>query len=395
MLPILAITFVLGIIDLDNIGNADVAGYNYIYFNTTPYNYIFAVSAHFIGFIIFEIPSNLVTDILGLHVWLPILMICWSITSMTQAACTTVVQLGFVRFLIAAYPPSIVAYIGSFYSKNELTLRYSVIGSLIAIGGALSGSNIWYFIDRFSMVIYNESIPTLIMALIIVVFLTRGPGNARLFTPEERNFAIERLKYEGGNIEIDSDLAKAQVKFALTDILTYIYTVVLLITAIPFFALNFYLPTLVNQLGYNDFQAQLMVVPPLVISTIFMLLNSWSGQYKRNTMTAIILTANQIGGIIGLSIFPATDAPSFIMGSSICLAVVILSSISVIALKFYLELLNKKRDLTILANHNYKLNDNDLKDNKRIREIAMKLVENEPKYDEVLCDKHLNWRYIT
>ncbi|CAG8692758.1 9023_t:CDS:2, partial [Dentiscutata heterogama] len=100
MLPILAITYVLGIIDLDNVGNAAVAGYNYIYFNTTPYNYILAVSAHFFGFIIFEIPSNLVTNILGLHVWLPILMICWSITSMTQAACTTTIQLGFVRFLL-------------------------------------------------------------------------------------------------------------------------------------------------------------------------------------------------------------------------------------------------------------------------------------------------------
>ncbi|CAG8754031.1 7319_t:CDS:2, partial [Dentiscutata erythropus] len=391
---------------------------------------------HFIGFIIFEIPSNLVTDILGLHVWLPILMICWSITSMTQAACTTVVQLGFVRFLIgtfqAAYPPSIIAYIGSFYSKNELTLRYSLITTLVTIGGALSGFSSYFIVQisdsslsGFQWLFIIESIPTLIMAIIIVVFLTRGPGNARFFTPEERKFAIERLKSECDPVEIDSDLAKAQVKFAFTDILTYIYTVVLLTTTIPFYALNFYLPTLVSQLGYNDFQAQLMVVPPLIISTIFMLLNSWcsdkyqtktinalvdfslstialvgmlatraddpTAQYKRNTMTAIVLTSNQIGGIIGLLIFPATDAPSFIMGSSVCLATVILSAILAIGLKFYLELLNNKRDLTILANHKYKLNDNDLKNNKRIREIAMELVEKEPKYDEVLCDRHLNW----
>ncbi|CAG8506572.1 5938_t:CDS:2, partial [Dentiscutata heterogama] len=319
-------------------------------------------------------------------------------------------------------------------------------------GTSLSGFQ-WLFII--------ENIPTFILAIIIAVFLTRGPGNARFFTPEERNFAVERLKSEGGPVEIDSNLAKAQVKFAFTDTLTYIYTVLILITGIPFYALNFYLPTLVSQLGFNDLQAQLMVIPPLIISTIFMVLSSWHsdkyqtktinslisfllatiglvgmlatraddpslynlryfftillacgvysvvpvmfswfscnipGQYKRSTMTAIILTSNQIGGIIGLLIFPATDAPSFFMGSSVCLAAVILSSIITIGLKFYLELLNKKRDLAILANHNYKLNDNDLKNNKRIREIAMELVEKEPNYDEVLCDRHLNWRYIT
>ncbi|CAG8772763.1 6708_t:CDS:1, partial [Racocetra fulgida] len=62
---------------------------------------------------------------------------------------------------------------------------------------------------------------------------------------------------------------------------------------------------------------------------------------------------------------------------------VLFGTILVIGLKFYLELLNKKRDLAIIANHNYKLSDNDLKHNKRVRDIAMKLVENEPKFDEV------------
>ncbi|CAG8596742.1 40475_t:CDS:1 [Gigaspora margarita] len=109
-------------------------------------------------------------------------------------------------------------------------------------------------------------------------------------------------------------------------------------------------------------------------------------------MTAVIFAANQIGGIVGILLFPATDAPSFHMGNIVCLASVILAFILAFGLKIYFALLNKKRDLAILANH--KLNDNDLKDNKKIREIAMELVEKELKYDELLCDKHPNWRYI-
>ncbi|CAG8850997.1 27145_t:CDS:2, partial [Racocetra persica] len=94
VLPILAMTYLLGIVDLSNIGNAIVAGYDYNYLKTTPFYFTLAISAHFIGYMIFEIPSNWVTRILGFHVWMPIIMVCWTAMSMSQAACTTVVQLG-------------------------------------------------------------------------------------------------------------------------------------------------------------------------------------------------------------------------------------------------------------------------------------------------------------
>ncbi|CAG8735702.1 5002_t:CDS:2 [Racocetra fulgida] len=59
VLPILAMTYLLGIVDLSNIGNAIVAGYDYNYLKTTPFYFTLAISTHFIGYMIFEIPSNL------------------------------------------------------------------------------------------------------------------------------------------------------------------------------------------------------------------------------------------------------------------------------------------------------------------------------------------------
>ncbi|CAG8502969.1 8908_t:CDS:2 [Gigaspora rosea] len=363
----------------------------------------------------------------------------------------------------AGFPPSNTAYIGLFYARKELTFRYSIFMVITTISGALSGF-VSYFILQisgtsltgFQWLFIIENIPTIFLALIIAICLTRGPGDARFFTPEEREFAVERLKSEGGTtIKVDNDLAKAQIKLTFADVQTYFYFFIVLISAIPNFVLNFYLPTLVNQLGYDAIQAQLMVIPPILVSTVVTTFNSWCsdryqtrawniligysfsiialvgmiatraddpslfklryfflillacgaysvlpilfiGQYKRSTALAMIFTSAQMGGIIGILIYPANDAPSFIMGNSIVLASVVLSAILVTVLKFYLESLNKKRDLIILANHDYKLNDNDLKyNNDRIREIAMSLVEKEPKFDEVLCDKHLNWRYIT
>ncbi|CAG8456984.1 8297_t:CDS:2 [Dentiscutata erythropus] len=380
---------------------------------TTPYAFTLAVSAQFMGYIIFDIPSTMVTNILGFNVWIPIMMVCWAVTSMSQAACTNVIQLGIVRFLLgsfeAAFPPSVTGYIGLYYARKELTLRYSFQMVITIIAGALSGFASYFILQisgtslsGFQWLFIIGGIPTLILALITAIFITRGPENARFFTPEERVIAVERLKSEGGPTNIiDSNLAKAQFRLAFSDVQSYFYLIIVLISAIPNFALNFNLPTLVNQLGYDNLQAQLMVIPPILVATVFTIINAWcsdkyqtrtlnilvaysvsfiglvgliatladdpTGQYKRSTVLAMIFVSAQVGGIIGILVFPASDAPSFLMG-------------------------NIKRDLAILANH--KLNDGDLKDNKEIREIAMKLVENEPKFDEVLCDKHPNWRYI-
>lgn len=144
------------------------------------------------------------------------------------------------------------------------------------------------------------------MALIIAVFLTRSPRNARFLTPEEREFAVDRLKSEGGPNEVDRSTAKAQIKLAFTDHLTYIYLLLFTLTSIQLNALNIHLPTLVYQLGFSDIQAQVMVIPPLLISTVFMIINSWSSD-KYQTRTWNIL-AGYLLSIIGLTGMLATQA---------------------------------------------------------------------------------------
>ncbi|RIB29808.1 major facilitator superfamily domain-containing protein, partial [Gigaspora rosea] len=464
LLPILTVVYLLGVIDRTNVGNAVIAGFDYKFLNTTPELYNFAIAIYFISYMIFEIPASFVTKILGFQVWLPIIMICWAVAAMAQAACTTVYHLIIVRFFLgvaeAGFPPSVISYVGSFYARKELTLRYSYFMSLITLSGAIGGIASYFIVQikgtslhGYQWLFILESIPTIITAIIVALFMTRGPGDARFLTPEERKFAVDRLRPEGGPAEIDRNTAKTQIKLAFTDLQVYVYLTMLLLAFIPFNTLAFFLPTLVKQLGYTSVQAQLMVVPTLLAATVWMVFNSWAsdryqtralnlmishtmstigligmiatdaknpslyplryfftvilacgaysvlpvifswfscnilGQYKRNVSIAIILTMTNTGALIGVQIFPATDAPAFIKGNVICLSTVFAQVILVIGMKIYIESLNKKRDLAILDKHNYKY-DNELKNNKkRLREIAMKLVEGEPRFDEVLCDR--------
>ncbi|CAG8802491.1 16199_t:CDS:2, partial [Racocetra persica] len=317
MLPVLTVLYLLGIIDRANIGNAAIAGFDYKYLNTSPAAFNFAIAVYFIAYMIFEIPASLMTKILGFPIWIPIIMFCWAAASMSQAACTNVVQLGIVRFLLgmaeAGFPPSVIEYVGLFYARKELTLRYSIFMTLISIAGAFSGIAAFFIVQisgtslhGFQWLFLIEGIPTIITAIVIALYMTRGPADARFLTPEERKFAVDRLRPEGGPTDVDRSTAKAQIKLAFTDIKVYVYLIMLMLASVPFNSLNFFLPTLVKQLGYTNVQAQLMVVPPLAIATIWMTINSWaSDKYQTRTLNLMAAYLLSITGLIGLL---ATDA---------------------------------------------------------------------------------------
>ncbi|CAG8720123.1 14111_t:CDS:2, partial [Racocetra fulgida] len=199
-----------------------------------------------------------------------------------------------------------------------------------------------------------------------------SPGNARFLTPEERRFTIDRLKPEGGVDEENRSVIKSQAKSAFFDHRVYVYILAATFGAIPFNALNYFLPTLVGQLGYNPVETQLMSVPPYIIATIVMIIFSWlADKYQVRALPIMVGDIVAIIGIAGTIATSATD-PTLLM-------------------KFHLNYENKKRDLATLSNNKIQLSESELKDTKSIKEKAAKLVEHEPKFDDILCDLHPNW----
>ncbi|CAG8736439.1 22169_t:CDS:2 [Gigaspora margarita] len=455
-----------------NISNALPAGFNNVYLKSTPIEFNLAVSAHLIGAFLFEILSSLVSKILGFQVWIPIIMVCWGALSMCQAAVTSSVQLGIIRFLIgsaeAGFSPACIDYISLFYSRKELTTRYGVFLALSIISSAFTSLLAYAILQikgvalkSFQIIFLLEGAPTIIVAAIVAAFLTRGPENARFLTPKERTFTIERLKPEGGIDEKKQSVMKSQSKSAFMDPRVYVYVLIATAGIIPNNALNIFLPTLVNQLGYNPVDTQLMSVPPFVIATVVMLIFTWLadryrirawlimiadiiaiigcvgmlatsandptlfkvrytfttliacgvftsqpiviswltgnivGQYKRNITIATFFTIGNVGSVIGLLVFTKDAAPAFKTGIIICLSTLILQFILAFLMKLHLDYENKRRDLVTLAEHSVQLSESELKNTKLIREKAAKLVEDEPKFDEILCDRHPNWRYYS
>lgn len=96
-----------------------------------------------VGFIITEIPFNMVSKYFGPERFLPITMFCWGIVTWNQIFIKSSSGLYACRFLIGAleggYIPGMVLYISRFYKSEEIGLRYACFWASNSIAGALSG----------------------------------------------------------------------------------------------------------------------------------------------------------------------------------------------------------------------------------------------------------------
>lgn len=96
-----------------------------------------------VGFIITEIPFNMISKYFGPERFLPITMFCWGIVTWSQMFISSPSGLYACRFLVGAleggYIPGMVLYISRFYKNEEIGLRYACFWASNSIAGALSG----------------------------------------------------------------------------------------------------------------------------------------------------------------------------------------------------------------------------------------------------------------
>lgn len=96
-----------------------------------------------VGFIITEIPFNMVSKVIGPERFLPLTMFLWGIATWCQVFIRNPAGLYACRFFIGAleggYIPGMALYISKFYTNQELGLRYAFFWASNSIAGALSG----------------------------------------------------------------------------------------------------------------------------------------------------------------------------------------------------------------------------------------------------------------
>jgi MFS transporter, ACS family, tartrate transporter len=205
LIPFMTLLYFVAFLDRVNIGfaaltmNADLG--------LAPEMFGFASGIFFFGYVLFEVPSNMIMERVGARLWIARIMISWGLLSAGTAFVGTPHQLYWLRFLLgvaeAGFFPGMILYLTYWFpaSWRARILSTFMIALPIssAIGSPVSTSILSldaYGLRGWQWMFLLEGIPAVACGFIVLLFLRDGPSKAAWLTSEEKNWLQGELAHE-------------------------------------------------------------------------------------------------------------------------------------------------------------------------------------------------------
>ena len=197
LLPFLFVCYVAAYLDRVNVGFAKLQMLNDLAFSETVYG--LGAGIFFIGYFLFEVPSNIIMHRVGARVWIARIMITWAVISAASLFVKTPTTFYVLRFLLgvaeAGFFPGIVLYL-TYWFPAERRGRMNALfmmGIPIAgvVGGPLSGWIMNAFqgvggLSNWQWLFVLEAIPSAVLGVVTLCYLPNGIRAAKWLTDEEK-----------------------------------------------------------------------------------------------------------------------------------------------------------------------------------------------------------------
>lgn len=295
--------------------------------------YNIAIAVFFVPYVIFEAPSNILMKYFTPSVWIGRIMITWGIITMCTAAVSSFGGLLAVRFFLgvaeAGFFPGVVFYLCCWYKPSERATRLAIFAGSVAVAGAFSGllaTGISFLNGKGNMAGWQwlfilTGLPAVLFGVVVWIFMPNYPQDAKFFTEEERIFAVARMGPFAPNKE-DKTFDVKVAKKTLFDPLFWVYAVSYFFMVNSLNSFSYFSPTIVANLGFKGYTAQLLTVPPNAFALLVILGNCLHSDYSkeriRHALGAIFfvgsgylilaLVKNWVGRYVAVFMIACTNA---------------------------------------------------------------------------------------
>ncbi|CAF4007701.1 unnamed protein product [Rotaria sp. Silwood2] len=289
ILPLLSIIYLNSYLIRSNISNAKLVDLEDD-LQLTSDQYQWALSIFFFGYVIFEVPSNIILRRWQPSKWLSIIHIFLGIVAICMGAVKNASGLLVCRFLLGTFEaglfPGIIYFTSLWYPRKQQAIRLGLFWSFSALSGAFSGV-VAYGISQINsvklakwrLIFILEGAPTFVLALCCWFLLPDSPEAAKFLNDEERQLEIDRLAKDAGPTK-ERKFSWSQVLSVFTDWKTYIYAIIYITGTIATQGITLSLPVIINNLGeWTSLQAQLMTIPSYMAAFFAILIVSCSSDY--------------------------------------------------------------------------------------------------------------------
>ena len=268
LIAFLFFCYVAAYLDRVNVGFAKLQMLGDLEFSETVYG--FGAGIFFIGYFLFEVPSNIILHKVGARRWIARVMLTWAVISAAMALVTTPKVFYILRFLLgvaeAGFFPGIILYLTYWYpaARRAGIIALFMTGIPIAgvIGGPLSGLILKamggvHGLAGWQWLFLIEALPSLALGVAVLGYLDDGIAGARWLTAEEKGLLARRIA------EDQQDVASHSLRDGLTHPRVWLLAAVYFCLIAGLYGAGFWLPTLIERTGVESLLAigMLTVLP--------------------------------------------------------------------------------------------------------------------------------------
>ena len=301
LIPLIFLAYVVSYLDRVNVGFAKLQMLSDLNFSETVYG--FGAGVFFLGYALFEVPSNIILHKVGARRWIARIMITWGVLAAAMIFIRTPTSFYVLRFLLgvseAGFQPGIVLYLTYWYPDRRrgqiMAIFFAAVPASGVIGGPLSG---WIMsvlsgahgLAGWQWMFALEALPAIALGIAVLRLLPDSISKASWLSKEEALLLEEGVSNEGTG-KHDFPLSSL-----FGDSRVLVMAAIYFCNVIGVYGISFWLPTIIKSTGIVDLlDIGLLSAIPSIVAIIFMIFISRradaTGEHKRYLAAMISLGA--------------------------------------------------------------------------------------------------------
>lgn len=204
IIPFMFLLYIVSYLDRANIGYAALEMNKELALTSEAFGFISGI--FFIGYFLFEVPSNVMLNKYGARIWIARILVTWGLIAAATAFAQTANQLYVLRFFLgvaeAGFFPGVIVYLTYWFRSKELATTVALFTAAIPvsyiIGAPLSTwimDNIkWLDWSGWRWMLFLEGVPAVFLGIACFLFLTDKPEQAKWLTQQEKDWLLAELE---------------------------------------------------------------------------------------------------------------------------------------------------------------------------------------------------------
>jgi ACS family tartrate transporter-like MFS transporter len=320
LIPLLFLCYVVAYIDRINVGFAKLhlqqaLGVNDAVFSSV---YGFGAGIFFIGYFIFEIPSNLILHRIGARIWIARILVLWGLVSAAFMFLSGARMFYAMRFLLGAaeagFFPGVLLYFTYWYPARERAkiIALFAIGGVAAgvVGSPISGTILQHMdgmagLHGWQWLFLVEAMPAVLLGVVVFMILPDNPQKSNWLTEREKNWVLARVAADAAASRSSERQTLGQV-FSCGRV--YLLCLIYFLMNIGSYGFEMWAPSIEKQLsGGSDAMVGYINAIPYFIAGVMMFLIARNSD--RTGERRVHIAASALSAAIGFAISATAKNP--------------------------------------------------------------------------------------